>query len=445
MYSAHTTKQIQNTTMSNQPATTQSAIMNEIVAAQINDATIPSSATKNLGTSNGPPTNTSGSSSNPNDVHNVALAVPTAPNAMKAYLGDCTRQVIARYAVQLKKDGRKPKPLNDEQKTKLTLVLRALSNIQGLTPALETSIGLKTALELVMDLPDNALSAKYQFPPPFPDMAEAAYEKFEAENWGNNDEVRDDDDDDDNEPNDTDDHAATPTPSSSTTGPRRQRPSSSQPATAVIRRPPPAHPIYGAQGIMHDILVDRGGKMITYKIDDRHQHISAKVFGHNGITVGQWWPLQMCALRDGAHGMRMGGIAGSPTYGAYSIIVSGLYTDLDADFGDRLFYSGSRSHDNTDPAVPVLSDATKALQRSRENGKVVRVLRASAGNSHLSPSVGLRYDGLYRVEREEIMLNKKGGAYLRFRLRRVGGQPPIDRSRPTVAEKRDYDCVRSYY
>ena len=407
-------------------------MMKDLVAAQVNDAAI--TATASASEDSGP--------SNVNNPENVALAVPTEPNAMKAYLGDCTRQVIARYAVQLKQDGRKPKPLNDEQTTKLTLVLRALSNIQGLTPALEKSIGLKTALELVMDLPNNATSAKYQFPSPFPEMAKAAYRKFDAENWGNNDEVRDEDEE---ESNDNGDNDATPTLSSSTATPRPRRPSASQTATTVIRRPPPTHPIYGSNGIMHHILVDRGGKMITYKIDDRHQHISAKVFGHNGLAMGQWWPLQMCALRDGAHGMRMGGIAGSPTYGAYSIIVSGQYADLDADHGDRLYYSGSRSHDNTDPDVPVLSDATKALQRSRENGKVVRVLRAAAGDSRLSPSVGLRYDGLYRVEREETKLNKKGGAYLRFRLERVAGQPSIDRSRPTVAERRDYDCVRSYY
>lgn len=428
--------------MSNQPATIESATMNELVGAQVNDVTVPSSMTEHPNVSNGSLTSTLNTTSKPDDVENVALAVPTEPNAMKAYLGDCTRQVIARYAVQLKQDGRKPNPLSDKQKTKLTLVLRALSNIQGLTPSLETSIGLKRALELVMDLPDNALSAKYQFPPPFPEMAKAAYEKFETENWGNNDEVRDDDDD---EPDDNNDDDTSPAPSSFTTTPRPRRSPSSNTTTAIIRRPPPSHPIYGPNGIMHDILVDRSGKMITYKIDDRHHHISAKVFGHNNIAMGQWWPLQICALRDGAHGMRIGGIAGSPTYGAYSIIVSGLYTDLDADYGDRLYYSGSRSHNNTDPAVPVLTDATKALQRSRENGKVVRVLRASAGDSSLSPSVGLRYDGLYRVELEEIRRNQKGGAYLRFRLGRVAGQPPIDRGRPTVAERRDYDCVRSYY
>lgn len=291
-----------------------------------------------------------------------------------------------------------------------------------------------------MDLPELQWSANYQFPPPFPGMAKAAYEKFEAENWGDNDEIRDSEG---NPGGDGDDAISTSSSSIATSTPRR--PSASHITTTVIRRPPPTHPIYGTNGIMHHILVDRSGKMITYKIDDRHQHISAKVFGHNGIAVGQWWPLQMCALRDGAHGMRMGGIAGSPTYGAYSIIVSGQYKELDADYGDLLYYSGSRSHDNTDPDVPVLSDATKALQRSRENGKVVRVLRASTGDSYLSPSVGLRYDGLYRVQREETMRNNNGGAYLRFRLERVGEQLPVDRSRPTVAERRDWDCVRSYY
>ena len=397
--------------------------MDELTAAQLNEVTAPSSAGQNPSTSE------------VEIVETVALAVPTEPRALKNYLNRCTREIIGPYAQQLKaREGKIPIPLNSQQKNELTLVLRALANIQGLTPALEKAIGLKVALELVMDLPSTS---QYQFPAPFPEMAKAAHRKFEAEAWGNNDEIRDDQDNANN--------VNTATASASTATPISTQSSAPTP-TIVIRRPNPNHPIYGVNGIMHGILVDRSGKMITYKLDDSQPpHRSGKVFGHNGLANGQWWPLQICALRDGAHGMRMGGIAGSPTYGAYSIIVSGLYADLDADYGDRLYYSGSQSHDNTDPNTPVLSNATKALQRSRENGKVVRVLRASGGESYYCPSVGLRYDGLYQVGREETKINRRGGAYLRFRLERVAGQPPIDRSRPTVAEKRDYDCVRSYY
>ncbi len=410
-------------TMSTPPTTTASTMMDELTSAQLNDVSATLSTTdEDLTTAQ------------VDNVDGVALAVPSEPKAMCSYLKDHNRNTIGRYAVQLKLDGRPSKPLNDEQKITLTLLLRALSNIEGLTPAMEKSIGLKAALEAVMDgIPHTA---QYQFSAPFPEMAKAAYEKFEAENWGNNDELRDDDEQATN--NDT----ATATSSKATA---KASKSSSPTLTTVIRRPHRNHPIYGTTGIMHGILIDRSGKIMTYKIDDTYAHRSAKIFGNNGMVNGQWWPLQICALRDGAHGMRMGGIAGSPTYGAYSIIVSGLYTDLDADYGDRLYYSGSQSHDNTNPTTPIISNATKALQRSLENRKVVRVLRASGGDSNLCPPVGLRYDGLYQVKQQETRKNRRGGAYLRFRLERVVGQPPIDRDRPTMAERRDYECVRTYY
>ncbi|KAI9881635.1 MAG: hypothetical protein M1830_000200 [Pleopsidium flavum] len=410
--------------MSTPLSTTASTTLDELMAAQINDVTATTTTTgEDLTTAQ------------VHDVDSVALAIPTEPKAMCSHLMELNRNIIGRCAVQLKQDGRSSKPLNDEQNKTLTLLLRALSNIQGLTPAMEKSIGLKAALETVMD--GMPRTAKYQFSAPFPEMAKAAYDKFEAENWGNNDEIRDEDDE-----QATTNDTSTATSSKTTT----KAPKSSSPTlTTVIRRPHRDHPIYGTNGIMHGIMIDRGGKVMSYKIDDNYPHRSGKVFGNNGMVNGQWWPLQICALRDGAHGMRMGGIAGSPTYGAYSIIVSGMYADLDADYGDLLYYSGSQSHDNTNPTTPVISNATKALQRSLENGKVVRVLRTSGGDSNLCPSVGLRYDGLYQVKQQETRKNRRGGAYLRFRLERVVGQPPIDRARPTRAEKRDYECVRTYY
>lgn len=51
-----------------------------------------------------------------------------------------------------------------------------------------------------------------------------------------------------------------------------------------------------------------GGKKNTkrnthYKLEDGYPFKkNPQVVGHNGLIIGDWWPLQICALRDGAHG-----------------------------------------------------------------------------------------------------------------------------------------------
>lgn len=51
-----------------------------------------------------------------------------------------------------------------------------------------------------------------------------------------------------------------------------------------------------------------GGKKNTrrnthYKLEDGYPFKkNPQVIGHNGLIIGDWWPLQICALRDGAHG-----------------------------------------------------------------------------------------------------------------------------------------------
>ena len=42
----------------------------------------------------------------------------------------------------------------------------------------------------------------------------------------------------------------------------------------------------------------------TYR--SRHPH-DPKVFGDNGAVLGQWWPTQLCAVRDGIHGAPQAG------------------------------------------------------------------------------------------------------------------------------------------
>src|ERR1700694_2119101 len=109
----------------------------------------------------------------------------------------------------------------------------------------------------------------------------------------------------------------------------------------------------------------------------------------------------------------MGGISGSAIDGTYSIVVSGMYDNLDKDEGHQLYYSGSNSHDNTAPE-PITSNKTKALERSVATGKPVRVFRSAQGKWKHVPRAGLRYDGLYTVVGMSIQKNEKGGGYKRF-------------------------------
>lgn len=62
-----------------------------------------------------------------------------------------------------------------------------------------------------------------------------------------------------------------------------------------------------------------GGKKNTkrsthYKLEDGYPFKkNPQVVGHNGLIIGDWWPLQICALRDGAHGEMEAGKSQSPS------------------------------------------------------------------------------------------------------------------------------------
>ena len=120
----------------------------------------------------------------------------------------------------------------------------------------------------------------------------------------------------------------------------------------------------------------------------------------------------------------------------------GGYADLDRDLGDTLYYSGSKSHDNTDSKTPILSTSTRALQTSKREDRSVRVLRAAGGDVAYAPSVGMRYDGLYRIVEERLPLNHKGGRYARFKLVRNADQDPIDLTRPTARERAIFEQLK---
>ncbi|KAI3398889.1 hypothetical protein diail_8398 [Diaporthe ilicicola] len=232
-------------------------------------------------------------------------------------------------------------------------------------------------------------------------------------------------------------------------------------ATATIRAPRPSltgseppvdHPVWGVDGIMHGARLVNTGKKIDYELDNRyvHEQRKAQVYGHNGLTPGDWFPKTIIARFRGAHGALIRGISGDSDRGAYSISVSGQYEE-DLDEGDVLYYSGEAADKNENPRQIIQRAANDSLLQSLVTGRPVRVLRsASKGERerHFAPQCGIRYDGLYNVIDVEERHNVKGGLYQRFKLRRRSGQESLDEiaaRSPTADQKRDFQKIRLGY
>ena len=181
-------------------------------------------------------------------------------------------------------------------------MLKTLSNITDLTPATAKTLKLSDMLKIVNGTASNT---KWVFPDPFPEIATNALERYERDNWG----------------------AAGETPIgdgvAANNDSHNGRPIAPNRPSPTPRHSPSNHPIFGPSGIMRGILVDTSGPKMKRSLDPTFPAGNSKIEGHNGLSIGQWWPFQICALRDGAHGSLMAGIAGGETEGAFSILVSG--------------------------------------------------------------------------------------------------------------------------
>jgi len=224
--------------------------------------------------------------------------------------------------------------------------------------------------------------------------------------------------------------------------------------TAVVLLPPPNHRIWGISGIMHGLARQtRANGRFSYIFDPRYlrEKVNFKVFGHNGLTPGDWWAFQRLALFHGAHGSAGGGISGSADHGCYSIVISGKskYHEMDKDEGETLFYSADNSVDNVNrERVDIVTNQTKSLQRSLENRRPVRVLRSEGKHGAFAPIAGIRYDGLYLVVDEQVRTNPLGGKYLQFKLERAGNQRPWRETlaaAPTAQQQSDFRRLREGY
>ena len=236
-----------------------------------------------------------------------SVTVPSSPNAILTFpfypeIGRHEPQAImGRFIVQLMK----PRLLTTSEHQVVFNILKALSQIQTFTRAAEDALQIKFMLNGILGVWPKALRP-YEFPEFFQEAAAAILAKV--------DEDLDIEEVVDEMP------AASASPPPTSNGKKRTRKAASQQDSESRNLPALDDP--RIQSIMHNISVTNGRRRV-YRILDKSVARPCNVFGHNGLTVGQWWPYRICALRDGAHGATQGGIAGSVESGAYSVVVSG--------------------------------------------------------------------------------------------------------------------------
>jgi len=186
-----------------------------------------------------------------------------------------------------------------------------------------------------------------------------------------------------------------------------------------------------------NIVKDPGWKIVSDKI-------SWKYHGNGFLVNGQWWPRQICAVRDGAHGCLVGGISGIKGEGAVSVVMSGdEYHDEDRDYGEDVYYCGTKAKEGSSEPT----EMTKHLLDSVKSGKPVRLMRSSnLHGSQFKPSEGFRYDGLYDVVEKELL--EPETHHYRFHLLRRNDQTPIRHqglgARPTANERKAWEKVQTY-
>ena len=180
-------------------------------------------------------------------------------------------------------------------------------------------------------------------------------------------------------------------------------------------------------------------KSTSWRLTRKLESINSNYTGEGQLINGQWWPLLVCAMRDGAHGEVEAGIHGQNEQGAYSVVVSGGgYCDIDD--GDIIRYCGTSGKQGT------ISRGTAHLKKTFELKNPIRVLRSSAlpKENAFRPVKGIRYDGLYQIVEDELLDSET--VMYRFVLKRYEGQDPIRctgvEARPTGEELAAWAKIR---
>lgn len=325
---------------------------------------------------------------------------------------------------------------NEDDKFRLELDRGLLNILVQLRKTAQISAGFveKTSIDLVLR---RVGDGRWGFSVIARVFAEGLYQRFEQQNWGNKPNQPHALAGPPEEPKEKRKHAR----SSSMAKSMKEQKLKARVDEIHIKKPIPDDndPTFGITGPMRGTLIkyntidpQKASKSIV--LNPGVQQVDCKVWGHNGIAIGQIYLRQMAALAQGAHGSSQAGISGSAEDGAYSVIVTGTYKSLEKDGLEHFEYCASGSMDNTFRDSLIESQGLKALRVSKATAKPVRVLRGQNEDFQYAPKFGLRYDGLYKVVEEKRRHNSKGGLYAVFVLERMGQQAPVNLGRPNAKD-----------
>ncbi|KAJ0047793.1 hypothetical protein Pint_16981 [Pistacia integerrima] len=152
---------------------------------------------------------------------------------------------------------------------------------------------------------------------------------------------------------------------------------------------------------------------------------------NQGVLVGECWEDRLECRQWGAHLPHVAGIAGQSTYGAQSVALSGGYED-DEDHGEWFLYTGSGGRDlsgnkrtNKEQSFDQTFDKmNEALRVSCKKGYPVRVVRShKEKRSAYAPEKGVRYDGVYRIEKCWRKVGIQGFKVCRYLFVRCDNEP----------------------
>lgn len=227
------------------------------------------------------------------------------------------KRTVAAYVVALRNKGELPPGGHQAVQN----MLKSLFRIEGLTPAIDHDYSYSWILRTIMGecgSGGSSLASKpYSFPPLLSEQASIVLDHFQ----------------DDLNIGVTAEASASPTPPTppisadekSGGKDRAKKPRSKKRKIETTVDDQSARPkTYDMENptlaaMMHNIQRGKGmSRIIDPSLKRNHNR-----FGSNGLGVGEWWPFHICALRDGAHGSAMGGIAGSSRDGAKSIVIGG--------------------------------------------------------------------------------------------------------------------------
>ncbi|XP_047309878.1 E3 ubiquitin-protein ligase ORTHRUS 2-like [Impatiens glandulifera] len=153
-----------------------------------------------------------------------------------------------------------------------------------------------------------------------------------------------------------------------------------------------------------------------------------------GVSVGSGWEFRLECRQWGIHFPHIAGISGKANYGAQSVVLSGGYLD-DEDHGDWFLYTGSGGRDLTgnkrtnkvQSFDQTFHLCNEALRVSCKKGYPVRVVRSHKERRSSYAPVrglkGLRYDGIYRIEKCWRKMGTDGFKVCRYLFIRCDNEP----------------------